>query len=322
MENLNEEFYSRFIQILKETIPERGELSKMLSEILSIEKMSVYRRLKGGIPFTFAEIIAIAHRLNISLDNILNITTPYRSMPFRLHLQDYFNLTEIDYRMSEDYIKAIKAASNSPYSEFGFAVNTLPLHVIVSLPPIFRFFMMKWMYQFGNVNAMSPYSEINISERLSMLHREYIKEVQNIKYTFFIYHNFALQEMIHDIQYFKSIRLLTQDDIALLKESLYQALNKLENLSINGTYDNGNKIDMYVSGVSFETSYSYLMSENINVSMINAYTMGAVTSVDANVAETMKKWMLSIKRTSTVITGSEKNRIEFIEKQMQILEEI
>ncbi|GHT67397.1 hypothetical protein AGMMS50239_30490 [Bacteroidia bacterium] len=322
MENLNEEFYRRFIQVLKATVPERGELSKMLPKILNIEKMSVYRRLRGEIPFTFAEIIVIARQLNISLDNILDITSPYRSLPFSLHFQDYFNLNEMDYKMSEDYIKVIKATSNNPHSEFGFVSNILPLHAIANYPPIFQFFLMKWMYQFGNTNKMTPYSEIHIPEKLGKLHKEYIEAVMNIKYTFFIFHGFALQELIHDILYFKAIHLLTEEDVDLLKKCLHEALNMLENLAINGAFSNGNKIDIYVSGLSIETSYVYLSSENINISMIDAYTLGAVTSLDADSIEIMKKWMQSIKRTSTIITGFEKNRIEFIKKQMQFLEEI
>jgi hypothetical protein len=322
MENLNEDFYSRFIQLLKETIPERGELSRMLAEILSIEKMSVYRRLRGDISFTFAEIIAIARQLNISLDNIIHITSPYRSMPFSLHFQNYFNLKEIDYKMSEDYVKTIKIASNKPYSEFGITSNTLPLHAIVYLPPIFRFLMMKWMYQFGNANSIIPYSKIEIPERLCSFHKEYLKEIQNIKYTFFIYHDSILQNLIRDIQYFKAIHLLTQEDVDLLKEYLYKGINTIEKLLINGTFDNGNKVDIYVSEMNLETSYSYLKSENINVSMIDAYTLGAVTSMDAETTEIMKKWMQSVKRTSTIISGSEKNRIEFIEKQLQYMENI
>jgi hypothetical protein len=322
MENLNEDFYSRFIQLLKEIIPERGELSRTLSEILSIEKMSVYRRLRGDISFTFAEIIAIARQLNISLDNIIHITSPYRSMPFSLHFQDYFNFNEIDYKMSEDYVKAIKIASDKPYSEFGSTSNTLPLHARIYFPPIFRFLMMKWMYQFGNANSILPYSKIEIPEKLSALHKEYLKEVQNIKYTFFIYHESVLLNLIRDIQYFKAIHLLTQEDVELLKRSLFKGVSIIEKLLINGAFDNGNKVDIYVSEMNFETSYSYLKSENINLSMIDAYTLGAVTSMDAETTGIMKKWMQSIKRTSTIVSGSEKNRIEYIEKQHQYIETI
>jgi hypothetical protein len=322
MENLNEKFYSQFIQVLKKTIPERGELPKMLSELLSIEKMSVYRRLKGDIPFTFTEIIEIARHLNISLDRILNITSPYRSLPFYLHFQDYFNLDEIDYKMSGDYIEAIKVASMDTHSEFGSAANIMPMHAYVSATPIFRFFMLKWTYQFGNVNSIIPYSEIEIPERLGVNHKKFMEEIQNINYTFFIHHDCALLNVIRDIRYFKAIHLLTQDDVDLLKECLYETINTIEKLAINEAFDNGNKVDIYVSEMALETSYSYLASENINITMIDAFTMGAVTSLDTKVAEITKKWLHSIKKTSTIITGCEKNRIEFIEKRMRYMDEI
>jgi hypothetical protein len=322
MENLNEKFYDLFIQELKKTLPERGELPKVLSELLSIEKISVYRRLKGEIAFTFSEIIAIVRHLNISLDNILNITTPYRSLPFYLHFQDYFNLGEIDYKMSGDYIEAIKTASLDPHSEFGSATNIMPMLAYVNAMPIFRFFMMKWIYQFGNANSVMPYAEINIPEKLCEHHKKFVEEVQNIKYTFFIHHDYALLNLIRDIRYFKAIHLLTQEDVNLLKEYVYDTINTVEKLAINEAFDNGNKVDIFVSEMALETSYSYLASETINITMIDAFTMGAVTSLDAKVSEITKKWLHSIKRTSTIITGSEKNRIEFIEKQMRYIEEL
>ncbi|MDR0542681.1 MAG: hypothetical protein LBH19_10815, partial [Dysgonamonadaceae bacterium] len=253
MRNLSEKFYNRFIEILKVTIPERGELYKTLEEILCKEKMSIYRRLKGEVPFTFPEIITISHELNISLDEIINITSSYKNLPFTMFFRDYSNLSDAAYKSGEDYVNAIKVAANEPDSEYGYAADILPLPVIVVYPPIFRLFMMKWQYQFGNVNTMLPYSEIVIPERLRSIQREFIQAIQNIKYTYFIYHEFALAKLIHDVQYFKSIRLMTDEDADLLKESLYQALLVLENLSISGTFDTGNKIDMYVSGVSFET---------------------------------------------------------------------
>jgi hypothetical protein len=322
MVNLDIEFYKTFIQIIEEKVPGRGKLCNILVDILFIEKEAVYRRLRGDVPFSFAEIVKISRHLNISLDKIIGVTSPYRSLPFFLHNQDYFNMCEIDYRMSLDYITAIKAAANSPYSEFGFAKNVLPLHTSVFHPPIFRFYLLKWMYQFGNPGEVLPYSQILIPEKLKEYHRQYIQEAPNIKYTYFICNEHSLLHLIRDVQYFRSIRLLTDEEVALIKEEIYHFLNDLEKIAIVGTYDTGNKVEIFVSDLNFETSYSYLMSNNIYVSMIDAFTLGSVTSVDQEACEKMRTWMQALKRTSMLISGAEKNRVLFFEKQRGMLEKM
>jgi hypothetical protein len=198
----------------------------------------------------------------------------------------------------------------------------LPLHAIINQPALLRFYMLKWMYLFGNQGAVIPYSNIVYSDRLKEYHRQYIESVQDIKYTYFICDELFLVYLTYDIEYFHSIHLLTDEDVAFLKEEILRFLDLYEKLAIRGSYCNGNKIDLYISGVNFEASYSYLSSQNIHISMIGAFTLGAVCSVDEQACEKMKLWMQALKRTSTLITCAEKNRIIFFEKQRQILERI
>jgi hypothetical protein len=316
------DFYRKFIEILKETIPEKGKLCTLLVDLLIIEKEAVYRRLRGDVPFSFVEIVKISRHLNISIDNIIGLVSPYRNHPFHLNTQDYFHMTELDYKLSKDYIAALQAAGSNPYSEFGSTTSVLPMHTTRMHPPLLRFYVLKWMYLFGSPTAVLPYSKIAYPERLKEYHRQYIEAVQDIKYTYFICDELFLVYLTHDIEYFYSIHLLTDEDVAVLKEEIRFFLDFFEKLAIQGSFSNGNKMDLYISGVNFETSYSYLSSHNIHISMINAFTLGTVTSVDEQACEKMKIWMQALKRTSTLITGAEKNRILFFEKQRQILERI
>jgi hypothetical protein len=322
MSYFEQDFYKKFIDTLKEVMPEKGKLCNMLVDLLFIEKEAVYRRLRGDVPFSFAEIVKISHHLNISIDTIAGVVSSYRSHPFYLHVQDYFNMTEMDYKMSKDYVAAIKKAGNNSYSEFGSTTSVLTLHTIVLHQPLFRFQLLKWMYQFGDPGTLRPYSQIILPERLKEYHRQYIEEVQTIKHSYFICDELFLVSLTHDIDYFHSIHLLSDEDVALLKEELIHFLDIFEKLAIKGTYSNGNKIELYISGVKFDASYSYLSSNNIHISMIGAFTLGSVTSLEEQVCEKMKIWMRSLKRTSTIISGAEKNRILFFERQREILERL
>jgi hypothetical protein len=322
MENLNQEFYKGFIDTLKVLLPQRGSLCQQVMDILRIEKTSAYRRLRGDVPFTLAEIIVIARKLNISLDKIIGITGPYRAMPFTFYRQDYFNLTESDYRMSEDYIKALQAASFDPQSEFGCACNNIPLNASVLYPSLFRFLILKWTYQFGRQKEITTFSHITVPKRLAILHKEYLKANHEIKRSYIVFHEHSISNMINDILYFKEINLLGAEDIKIIKSDINAMISRLDHLAITGQYETGNSIEFLVSGVNFETSYTYLSANKIYVSMIDAFTLGAVTSIEDRACELTKQWVKSIKRTAVSISDSERQRVKYIERQRELLKKL
>jgi hypothetical protein len=319
MENINAEFYRSFIAELKEIVPRRGQLCQLVMDILHIEKTSAYRRLRGDVPFTLAEIIEISRQVNISLDNILGVTSPYRQLPFSFFYQDYFNLTEMDYKQSNDYIAAIRVASERDKSEFGAACNLLPLHSLTLYPTIFRFFVLKWMYQFGRQHEIDDFSRVVIPRRLQMIHREYSKAVRDIKQSNFVFHEFSISNVLNDLSYFRDINLLKHDDILIIKNEMSKLIDRIEFLAVNGAYENGNKVDIYISGLNFETSYSYLYADKIYVSMVEAFTLGAISSIELQACEITRKWINSMKRTAISITDSERQRVRFLTRQRELL---
>jgi hypothetical protein len=319
MENFKSDFYASFIDVLREHIPRRGNLCRFLTEILHIERISVYRRLRGDVPFTLSEIIQITRKLNISLDALAGVTQPYRSLAYSMYNQDFFNLQETDYRQSNDYVLAIETAASMPTSEYGCASNCLPLHTMALYEPLYRFFVLKWMYQFGRSLPSKTYQEIQLPKRLLETHRKYAEAIQKIKDTFIIYHEYSFANFVHDVLFFKDIQLVTEKDVKLIKECLETSLATINRLMIDGHFKNGNRVEFYVSALKFETSYSFLYANKINVTMVDAFTLGALASVDPMSMDMMRQWMYSMKRTSTILSRNEKNRIHFIEQQKKII---
>jgi len=312
----------RLFEILKSQI-KNYQLVDVVSELLDISDDAAYRRIRGVTELSYSELMKIARTYNLSIDTILGIDSPYRSLPFQLFNQDYFDLEAKDYRMATDYVAAIRVAGQHPKSEFGFASNIMPMHTMVLYSSIFRFFMLKWMYQFGGLEKAIPYDQVVIPAQLREVHVQYLSEIQKINYTYIIYHEMSMQHLIHDIQFFHAIRLINDEGITELKNCLKDMLDNLEWLINHGAYpETNNKIDIYVSGLNFETSYSYLLAGNTIIAMIDAFTMGAVTSQDPPAGDFMLRWMNSMKRTSTLVTGSEKNRILFLEKQRETLNKL
>jgi len=287
--------------------------------VLNISDDAAYRRIRGDKELTYMELKKLTQAFSVSLDKIMEVNEFYRAMPFQYHNQDYFVLSDVDLNMSKNYVEALKTVVKNPYSEFGFAYNTVLLHTRVLYEPIFRYYVLKWMYQYGGPDKAIPFSKIEVPPALKDHHMQYIQLIKKIKYTYVIFQEYYLMNVVRDIQYFRDTRLLLDEDVALLKECIAESLHIMEKLIIDGAYDTGCKIDFYVSGLSLEASYTYLLSEKMYISMVDAFSVGAITSLDEEAGKMMIKWIQSLKRTSTLLTGSEKNRLRYMDEQWKIL---
>jgi len=319
MKNYELELNDKFALMLKKIAPQRGQLIEVLTEVLDIDKTAAYRRLRSVIPFTFAEIVRLAAHFGISMDDIVGVSSPYRCQNFRMYWQNYFNLEEVDYKMASDYITAIKFAIGSNVSEFGIAANTFPLHILVQHPNLYRFNILKWMHQFGGSGNRTKYADIAFSERMMELHRSYYKLVRFIKRTILIIDDSSISNLVRDINYFHDIRLISGAERELLRTDIMQVIDNYEKFGLSGKYDTGAEIEIYTSGLSFETTYTYLYSDQIYVSMVDVFSTGSMSSVEKEACEHLRQWLQSLRRASTPLTGSEKNLVIFLEKQRSLI---
>jgi hypothetical protein len=307
--------HEKFVEAIREKTGDQSRLAGELAELLFIKKEAVYRRLRGEVFFTFAEMTVVARKLDISIDRIAGLLSPYRSKLFNLHVEDYFDPQEIDYRMTSSYIEAIHTAAAQGDSEFGFATAILPLHFSLHHEPICHLYILKWMYLFG-LQRVRRFSDIIFSERQKKLNAMYLQAIKEIKYTYFIWDERFLSYLLNDIRYFHNIRLLSDRDLVLLKKETEYFLDHLEKLAIQGAFNTGNKVEVYVSSLNFETTYFYLSARQTHISMISAFCVGAMTSLDREVCENTKQWMQALKRTSSLISCSaDKERFSFFERQ-------
>lgn len=318
---VNDLLYEKLLSAIKEKIPQK-EITNVLSNLLIIEKEAVYRRLRGEVPFTFAEIAKIAKKLNLSIDTIIG-TTSEKSKPFQLKLTEHYNQGEVDHRMNEEFVELLSVARNGKYSEFGFATSVLPLHVSNKYENIERFYVLRWLYQFGKPGTIIPYEKIKISDRKRAANRQFLEEVENVRYTYIIWDKLTMFYIINDILYFHTIRLISDEEVEMLKKDINEMINYLEKLAIKGEFSNGNKIDMYISNLNFETTYTYLETSDYYLTLIKTFTLNETASLDETVFHKMKTWLQTLKRTSNLISGSnELYRIHFFENQRKLVDQM
>jgi hypothetical protein len=307
---------------IRKKIPQNSKLVNKLVDILYIEKEAVYRRLRREVPFTFQEIVTLSKNLGISLDNVLDIDT-HKNRIFQLKLIEYMNPHEIDYSMIQDYVNIIQNSKNESITETGVVSNILPQTLYTGYKLISKFYIFKWHYHYSH-SLVKPFHETIVPEKISnLLDANYI-ESKNIRNTFYILDSQVIQNLINDIKYFNTIRLIKDEDVASIKEELIQFTNYLEAIAVNGYFqETKNKVQIYISNINIDTSYTFLDTLNCKLSMIWTFILTFTISMDKRTFNTMKSWFWSIVRNSSIITVTgEKERILFFETQRKIIEEL
>jgi hypothetical protein len=311
--------HNNIINAIKEKVPKDENITNVLMNILYIGKEAVYRRLQGKVPFTFEELSIIAQNLGISLDDIAGLVQQ-GSKPLQMKFTEFTNPIDVNSGQMLNFNKTLNASQKQSYSESGSSANIFPQTLYIGYEYLTKFYMFKSLYQTNGLGSIKSLDDIEITPELSDIMKQYQEKSTHINYTFYIFNYFIFYNLINDIKYFASISYITAEDVAALKEDLFDFIDKLEKLAVKGQFDSGYKVQFYLSGVNFESTYSYLQTENKYFSHIKTFTLSAVISSDKNIGEKLKKWIDTQKRLSILISESgEMQRTKFFKEQRALV---
>ena len=305
---ITNELNTGLIEAIKEKIPANSNLANVLIDILFIGREAVYRRLRGEVPFTLTEAAIISRKLGVSLDKIVGISFKDNAV-FDMNVVHHDDPFETYYEIINKYIGLLKNMGDDVTSELATSSNMLPQTLYLKHDVLSKFRLFKWMYQNENIKC-KHFDELEIPAKLQDIQKEFVNAAEHIHTTSY-----------NDVEYFSSIHLLTDEDKQKIKEDLLLLLNELESLARKGKFDSGNKVNIYISNINFETTYSYIESSNLQLSMIRIYAINSITSQDVEMHKSLKEWIQSLKKFSTLISESgEMQRIQFFKEQREIID--
>lgn len=312
--------HEKLVGAIREKIPHKATLTNTLADLLCMEREAVYRRMRGDVSFSFSEVAAISNKLGISLDNLMGAHS-VKSRPYQLSLVEYIDPMEDDYKMWILYNERLKEAREDPASCNVECMNVLPSIFLLDYKYITRFYLFKWYNQYGHSENTVHFRHIDSADKLLAIQRITAMESQHIKRTIYIWDPLIFQYIVNDIQYYSSVRLIDPEEVQQLKQELLVFMDKMELMASRGEYpETGNSIQFYISNINFDTSYSYLEAKNLRISIIRAFILNSVVSLDEKAYEIFRNCMQSLLKSSTMISVSgEKQRILFFEKQRQII---
>jgi len=318
----NNIYYQGFMSALQNKIPNRASLANTITDILVKDKDAVYRRLRGEVNFSFAEMALIAKSIGISLDNIVGIET-IQSKPSQINITRHVNPTEIDYEMFENFINMLKSIKDEPNTRLMESTNIIPNYFFYDYENLTRFVLFNWN-QASHYGHSLPFPKIIIPERLRILQKACSKYARHIKSATFVLDYMLFQRLAANIKYYVKVRLVPEDEALLIKEDILKFLDKLEIIAVNGKYeDTGNEVSLFISDITLATNYNLIESKNLRVSFLRTYLVNASVAMDDDVFQETQSWIRAILRMSTLISVTgEKLRAAFFDEQRKIIDAI
>ena len=319
----NEVWYGRFMKIILARYPKKHQLAEALMDLLQIEHEAAYRRIRGDVTFSIHEIVKISSAWNISLDEITSISSG--KIPFQMQPINYIAPSEQELKFLQNVIKSINYLKDFPDTEFMDICNKLPRQLLAGFSYLSQFYLFKWMYQYVNgTKSPVPFSQIVISEEKCRLTADYYQAIKNVPNTNFIFDRMIFNHLVHEIQYFHSIMMISNKEKEVIKKDLYGLLDYLLEVTINGCYpETQNKVNFYISELNVDTNYSYTFTNLANICFIHVFDKFEIYTYDAETVKNFRTYMQLKKRTSNYISGmDEKSKIEFFNKQRQIIDSL
>lgn len=307
---------------MKEKIPEGSNLANYLVDILCMGKEAIYRRLRGEVAFTFDEVAVISRKLGISLDKIVGNNLSGGTL-FDLHLPHVEDPMENYREILVRYLNFFRYVKSDPSAEVCTASNIVPYTFYSQYRHLSRFRLCRWLYQHGRVRTPHALADLDIPADIVDLQRELSETVRQIPKTTFIWDGNMFQSLVDEIRYFAELRLITDEDVMLLRDDLLRLIRELEQLTMSGRFNTGTRLAIYLSRISFEATYSYVERRDFRASMFRVYAVNSMDSQNDLIGSIQKDWLQFLKRHATLISQSgEIQRVRFFSRQRAIIESL
>lgn len=313
------QFYDNFLAALGERYPVKSDLVAALVDLLRLEKESVYRRLRRMVYFSAEEVMLIAGAWNISLDNIVS-AHPTRSHQFRFSKVDFASPGEEDYAILERHNRDLALVAADPTGMAVEIVNALPRGLYARSEALSRFFTMKWRHKMSPERAMA-YAEVELSERMRALDREYIRIEHSIPEMHSIHDPRMIENLVGEMVYYRSIGMITPAETAVLRDELATLVDYIERVTLAGYFpDSRNRHFFYLSHTWIETEYLLFDSRDFCLSMVKVLERGAISSLDGEVLERFMTMARATMRMSVLMSHSNMlQQTEFFTRQREII---
>lgn len=305
-----------------EKIPSNVKPIEYLMTTLGLARESVYRRKRGELSFSLEEVVKLSRELNFSIDEVIG-TDNQEKIIFDIQNNALSDPEETFLAMLKEYFDLVKKKYEAKTVETIITQNrVLPIFAL-KFKHLFKFFYYKWMHQGYRVPLNFYYADVRVPSEIIALKDELVWHINQIgNYTFIIDPNTYLNAF-KEILYYYERKLITKEDLLILKEDFLNLLRHTESLVLKGTNDHGATYQFYLSSLNVESNTFYVKYDDKVESLLWLYYVNPATTTDKHMCATHKRWVDSMKRYSSLITHSnELLQAKFYNEQYRYVEQV
>lgn len=319
---MNQKFSENLVSAIKLALPEKTNVAIYLMDLLSLGKEAVYRRLRGTVSFDLEEAALISKDLSISLDHIVGMKSEEKAV-FNLNLTQISNMMQDYCLFIDSYTQVFRRMTTYTDARCHSAYNIIPFSFYTEYELISKFHLYKWVYQMRGSENTTQFSQFAVPQKVLDAHKAFVQETRSVDSSSFVLNRNIFISLARDVLYFSRLNLLTKAEVQRIREELVHLLHNLESIAAAGIWNVDKEISFYLSNMDFESSYTYVESEDFELSIFRVFSFGSITSPKSNVCDVHKQWIDSLKRSSTLISRSgDVHRAEYFSEQRELLNAI
>jgi len=303
-------------------IPSHIKPVPYLMDVLDLSKKSVYRRINGEIPFTMEELSKLSLLLDFSVDKIVE------QMRENLGFLDFENSIFQDPSDSfcsaiNRYYELVERLCNSQSSEIIICMNRLPATILVSYPSLIRFKYFQWMHQMSNLPLSFCFDDAILPKGLISKYKSIEKYEELISNIHIIIDSSLFYNIVKDIEYYYKRNLISPAELELLKKDIFDFLDFFEKTTRNGVNHKGSEYKFYISSLDIDFNSSFFKTDDDMQSNFFIHSMNTITITDPETCNMHRKWLNSLKKYATMVSGSNESQLaEFYNKQYNLIDSL
>lgn len=315
------EFNDRLVRIINDLVPKKSDQMSMLMSNMVLGREAAYRRLRGDVPFSFAEACILSKLLAISLDDIAQ-SDKLGAPVFELKIHP-LELTRYDFHKLEEHEDSFQMLLDGSVLSIQSVCNMIPYSFFFPYDNLSKFRIFKWRYQTEQKLVPSKFSDIVLPQTVDEKHKKLGAEVMVMPETTFIFDRNMFASCFNEFKYFRSLGLVSDNEFQSLKDELLELILSLEYISIQGKNNAGQRAWVYLSNIDFDSNYTYVEGKDFELAYMDGiYLMDTIVSSDPQICKMHRNWIDSLRKYSTLISVSgEMERRTFFDGQKKMIEE-
>ena len=314
---MDSELNRKLVTTILKNISENKKPVAYLVNSLNISRESAYRRMRGDIPFTLEELAILASDLEFSIDVIFEQEKQNRS--FYDYSRAENDSSDFFVLVLKKYSELLEKISFAKRLESIMAFNSFPPPFFVSFSNLFKFSYYKWLYQDKEISRNVSYTDLVLPDAAFVFQRKMRGNIVQGKNAILILDTNIFLNLIKEVQYFYNRKLLTTEELVLIKEDIVRMVEQYEESTQTGNFGSS-KMQLYLSSLCVSSNTVYFNFDEKIEPLFWLFSINPVVIQNAGFVSMQMKWLSSLKRQSALITQSnEIMQAEFFYKQREYI---